>query len=567
MSQHESPPEMHCSLRIPEVIAMICSQLEPAGIPWTRIRKARGKDLAVLARTCTSFHDAALDALWNHQDTLMNLVRCMPADLWKVLELPEALAFLSQGKVKQSRPIVASDWDRLLKYAPRIKSLRVDDKEPNLVLFFEALRLRFPNDYVLPNLQHLAWGYSSAASFGYARSVLPFIDLFLGPRISSFGIARCERDAHYSILPDLVRKYPRLSTVAIGRRSEDDNGDEEEDDEDSNEDGATRAKEPVDPGPPIVDQLSAFVRELTHVQALVVGVLDRAALIHLGELNTLKILDAQLPVSLSFPANMHRTLFSRLQFIKLEIDQGDIQGFTQLIRTWNNAPLGSFEIELTAEHRRNFTEPVFLQPVEEFHSLLGEHCQPDSLTKFSFDIPRAGGYDDFGTFVYPGRFLRSLFCFGKLTSVTIRVIDGFDIDDATVCDLALAWPCLRLLSLRSSGRAPPRATLRGLQALAQHCPELHTLAVTFDATDLPPHVRITQRKLVSLDVGDSLITAPILVAQFLASTFGALKQTIFGYGQDRPRWLEVENLLSEIRKKEDADTQNSTSTGVSPVVE
>ncbi|KAJ7682015.1 hypothetical protein DFH06DRAFT_285473 [Mycena polygramma] len=96
------PSEMHRSLQIPEVIAMICSQLKP--IPW--IREAGERDLAVLARTCTFFHDAGLDALWSHQDTLMNLVRCMPADLWKVLELPGVLAFLCQTRVNQSRPIV-----------------------------------------------------------------------------------------------------------------------------------------------------------------------------------------------------------------------------------------------------------------------------------------------------------------------------------------------------------------------------------------------------------------------------------------------------------------------------
>ncbi|KAJ7682014.1 hypothetical protein DFH06DRAFT_285474 [Mycena polygramma] len=258
---------------------------------------------------------------------------------------------------------------------------------------------------------------------------------------------------------------------------------------------------------------------------------------------------------------MHRTPFPRLQYTKLEIDQGDIQGLTQFMRTWDNAPLESFEIELTAEHRRNFTEPVFLQPVEELHSLLGEHCQPDSLTKFNFNIP--DGYGDFGIF-YHGRCLRSLFCFGKLTNVTIRMISGFDIDDATLCDLACAWPYLRELSLASKTGAsspPPRATLHGLQALAQHCPELHTLAVTFDATDVPrdSEVQITQRKLVSLDVGASLITTPIPVAQLLAGTFVNLRDITHDFHR---QWAEVIKLLQGIRE----ETQKKASTSAGALV-
>lgn len=100
-SEPQARTEMHRSLRIPEVVGMICSQLKP--ISW---RSTAGKaDLAVLARTSTVFHDAALDVLWSHQETLMNLIRCMPADLWEGLALSrnsallDFLAFLGQAKI------------------------------------------------------------------------------------------------------------------------------------------------------------------------------------------------------------------------------------------------------------------------------------------------------------------------------------------------------------------------------------------------------------------------------------------------------------------------------------
>ncbi|KAJ7729764.1 hypothetical protein B0H16DRAFT_1893780 [Mycena metata] len=554
---------MHRSLRIPEVIGMICSQLKP--VSWIRGGES---DLAVLARTSTVFHDAALDVLWGRQETLMNLIRCMPADLWEgVSQSAEVLnylrSFFGQPGVTQSRPIVASDWDRLLKYSPRVKFLRVDDEDPNVVPFFEALRLRFPDGYLLPNLQDLAWCYSSTASFGYARSVLPFIDLFLGPHIQTVGLARCERYAHYSILPDLLRKYPRLSTVSIGHRGEDDNDDEDSDDEEEGEDGNIKTKA-TDLGPPLVDQLSTFVRGLTHIRILAVGLLDRAALVHLGELDTLVALVAQLPASLSFPDIMHRSLFPRLRCIKLAIDNGDVRGLTQLLRTWNNASLGLFAVELMATNPRNFSAPRFPHGVEELHNLLGEHCNPDSLTNFSFDIQYH--YDiDAGTFVYPGRFLRALFCFSKLTDVKIHVLDGFDIDDATLRDLACAWPYLQLLSLESQHTdriATPRATLRGLQALAEHCSDLHTLALAFNATNVPLEVQITQEKLVSLRVDGSPITAPIPVAQFLAATFTNLNEIDSNYGRNHSEWVEVGKLLLETPEEEHGATQDHASTSV-----
>lgn len=70
---------MHHCLEIPEVVHLVFSKLTPIG--------AGAKDLAALARTCTTFHDIALDALWWYQYSIVNLIRCMPADLWDTVFL------------------------------------------------------------------------------------------------------------------------------------------------------------------------------------------------------------------------------------------------------------------------------------------------------------------------------------------------------------------------------------------------------------------------------------------------------------------------------------------------
>jgi hypothetical protein len=64
---------MHPSLQIPEIVGLVVSGLDPSD----------RADLAALARTSTIFHEPCLDALWRDQDTLMNLIRCTPDNLWE----------------------------------------------------------------------------------------------------------------------------------------------------------------------------------------------------------------------------------------------------------------------------------------------------------------------------------------------------------------------------------------------------------------------------------------------------------------------------------------------------
>jgi hypothetical protein len=68
--------EMHRALQVPDVVWMIVSQLDP--------RPHEGMAaLAALAR-CGPFHGLALDMLWRHQETIQNLINCMPEGLWVV---------------------------------------------------------------------------------------------------------------------------------------------------------------------------------------------------------------------------------------------------------------------------------------------------------------------------------------------------------------------------------------------------------------------------------------------------------------------------------------------------
>ncbi|KAJ6550437.1 hypothetical protein DFH09DRAFT_1168881 [Mycena vulgaris] len=547
MSEAGAQPsaEMHRSLRIPEIIWHICSHLNP-------VPRAGAADLAALARTSNIFYDPALDALWWEQDTIMNLMRCMPG-VWETLTpSPGFLSLflnLVGRPVSATRPIVASDWDRVKRYSHRVKSLKcLDNDGLALTRVFEAIQLGAQDGPLLPNLRHFSWNHSD-------KHLLPFIDLFLGPNITIFGIGSVEHNAHYSVLANVAHRYPALFGVYIGRLDPD--YEDQSDDEDH--DGDSTDKEGSGPRPTDGD-LSTFVCALTAPQFVDVGTLDLAALTHLGGLATLRILTTTLPASISFPSASNGTLFPHLQMAKLQIERGDILGMTELVRTWNCPPLQSLEIQFESKSYDSFTGSLGLQSFQELHDALSTHCAPASLEIFKLDATDDND-SSASEFVYPGHLLRSFICFSNLIVVSIEVLNGYELDDEVVSDLAHAWPHLRELRLGTMAHSHhPRTTLLSLHALAQHCLHLHTLEMTFDATTIPAaattsQARIIQNSLVVLDPAFSHISDVFPVARFLSSMFTNLKKMEWrhNWSGDRRAWNEVLALvaqLHEIRKEE-----------------
>ncbi|KAJ6623296.1 hypothetical protein B0H10DRAFT_1786661 [Mycena sp. CBHHK59/15] len=128
-----------------------------------------------------------------------------------------------------------------------------------------------------------------------------------------------------------------------------------------------------------------------------------------------------------------------------------------------------------------------------------------------------------------GHHLRPLFCFSNLTDVSLAPPVGFDLDDVTVSDMARAWPHIQWLILGAGSYAhvASRVTLQGLYAFAQHCPELHFLQISLDASAVPlmelcGKTRVSQGRLTTLRVPCSTIVAPISVVAFLSSIFPKL---------------------------------------------
>jgi hypothetical protein len=75
---------MHHFFSVPELVQLLCEEMGDQDDDLSQDDPATScQDLAALACTATVFQRPALDALWWHQESLINIILCMPADLWE----------------------------------------------------------------------------------------------------------------------------------------------------------------------------------------------------------------------------------------------------------------------------------------------------------------------------------------------------------------------------------------------------------------------------------------------------------------------------------------------------
>lgn len=78
---HFSIAQMHHCLSIPEIVLEIVENVHRRhkdAYPNLQDLRTSKQTLVAMARTCTAFQAAALDALWKEQYGLSNLMKCLP---------------------------------------------------------------------------------------------------------------------------------------------------------------------------------------------------------------------------------------------------------------------------------------------------------------------------------------------------------------------------------------------------------------------------------------------------------------------------------------------------------
>ncbi|KAJ7622463.1 hypothetical protein FB45DRAFT_870652 [Roridomyces roridus] len=201
---------MHRCFNLPELVTLVAQNVDLA-------------DLCSLARSCRDISPCALDELWKHQESLVPLLKCLPADAWHE----------SGGSFDISRPLYKEDWDRLIPYCRRIRSL--DDR---------LLRTKFESLYgITQTVQNSVNGMPGQSScscittqaiqsvvmtspempvLGNVNTVhaytsspwFPYIALFLGSNMATFHVTTDGQRLNLSALSRLSQ-WANLKTLHV----------------------------------------------------------------------------------------------------------------------------------------------------------------------------------------------------------------------------------------------------------------------------------------------------------------------------------------------------------------
>ncbi|KAJ7605444.1 hypothetical protein DFH06DRAFT_1385070 [Mycena polygramma] len=488
---------MHHCLKVLEIVDIICSHLDGVfGSLWDVQPATHKRDLAAVARTCTTFRDLALDHLWTSTTLLRLLTRCMPSDLWAVDTVEEQ--WMRKHTMRHLRPIYASDRDRLRLYAPRVKKLVSGWDAWSLQKVFPSLSLSWP-ETLLQNLQALDWR-NDEVDFQY-------IHLFLRPTLTRV-LTRLPSKSAYSLLSTLTEKCPKLTNISLW---------------------ADRfALRPV----------SRFILALQLVEILSVPCLEQDALEHLAELPTLRSLHLQSPPDITVSRRARTPTFPALH--KLSISRSSVGFIIQLLRMFQNVPLETCYII--------FLDFLTAPEIRSLLDALTASISPSTLTNFTVEFEN-DPLDEVNPAVHlvlPDT-VRLLLSFGNLTHLSLAsTLALFDFDDELVSQMAHAWPRIETLDLSASFPVhTPRTTPACLLSFARHCPRLFSLTMAFDGTAIPmthPGTHAHQERLHRLTVENSPITNAFAMAQFISDEIPEDEEAI----QRHRCWQEAKKLLPQI---------------------
>ncbi|KAF7374261.1 hypothetical protein MSAN_00309100 [Mycena sanguinolenta] len=441
---------------------------------WTQVKYLAGPDhlhsLYSLAQVCRIFSGPALDFLWARQETLMNILLCMPSDLWEVTVSGR------RRSLRARRAIEPEDWTRFQEYAPRIKFLFLNDSRHGSdsdawTPVFEMLSAALETQHLFPNLRTLSWTVRETLVLGVLAT-----------------------PAQLAFLPTLSKRCPLLTSVTLTT----------------------------------VPQLyvtcrprSLMVCTMSLLQRLHVGSIDQSAFEHLSQLVTLKSLAIQHTPEFVPPAAADASRFPQLRDLSLgRVSHEFLTAFIQMNAFWSFKRL---DIYMTSVPTATETTRLY--------ALIGNKCDHAALTILTLDACHHSNplpVDLLATGVVAFDALRPLLQFKALREICLVAPGGFSLDDAGIEVLAQAWSHVWSLRLPGSGYhgSPPRATLGGIRAFARHCPRLMFLATPFDASVVPdegvlPNERSTAVRF--LDVDDGVLVDPAAVAAYLFSMFPSLE--------------------------------------------
>jgi len=418
---------MHTCLNVDEIVRLIACELIAS--------RARPTAVA-LASCCKNFEDPVLDALWETQDKLLPLLKSLPSDVWNgsgctvsapIVHVSLSLNYLVLESFK--RLPTMSEWARFRKYARRIGKLTGfrDAQSPEVL---SVLQFYAANEPLFPNLQTL--------DMWYGENPIQFIPLFLSTRTSTIRIWDFQCDLPIATVASMITAFPTLCP---------------------NLQEITLPNLPSDPM--VVAAVSGILLTINRnalqcfrVDSPLTEEADRVVY----NLPNLRDLSVIIGKGTSLPSAVLPNLTNLVVIYDYDND---------VVRMFHGATFGKLvavSFSPRSEQIGNF--------LEAFERVALAASVQNTLSEFYLYTERSWNPN-----------YSSLLPFTQLMTLEIQSSchDGCSssVDDGVITDLARAMPKLQRLELGDPPcrDIPTGVTIKGLVALAHHCPNLYSLCV------------------------------------------------------------------------------------------
>ncbi|KAF9786378.1 hypothetical protein BJ322DRAFT_1059290, partial [Thelephora terrestris] len=413
-----SPFEMHPCLNVDEILRLVAYELIASELKATAVS---------LACCCRSIQDPVLDTLWETQDRLVTLLKCLPQEVWKE----------ENGTFCFQRIPTKLEWTNFQEYTRRMRILQLDaskdyiDSEAILVL-----QLRTANEPFLPRLEDFECRSTTDA-------FIPLIPLFLSPRTANITITFTE----YPSIVAVAAIISRFSTLCPDLKSVTLNG---------------LPQNPVAIG--AVSEMLLSCNRDSLGAFCVESPLTEEAREFLYRLPNLSILWATI---------RGRTVLPQVALPNLVSIDIDFENNLDWLQGFRGTTLDKLE------------EVSFRSKSERIGDFLGAFASVALTTSaqnslFAFRFHTSSSWNPTYNALLPFEQLSEL-------EIEFSCDNGCSsrVDDDVIALLARAMPKLETLRLGGEPcRTPTGATVKGLVALASRCPHLYDLRIHFQAASL-----------------------------------------------------------------------------------
>ncbi|OJA11501.1 hypothetical protein AZE42_06617 [Rhizopogon vesiculosus] len=476
---------------------------------------ARKQTLLALALTCESFTGPALDFLWRELDGLGPLIRCLPSSLWK----------LDKRELEFQRAVTFDDWSIFCKYNHRVRSLRMRWSSYRVGTgIWDAFGCPPFSPPLLPNLTSLEW-YAPSRAFPCIRS-------FVTQKLTTLNIDTYYPGFEYgpsfqSILSCIPMLCPSVSHFEL--KSKSGSGD-----------------------------VSLALQCWSHLISVKPGKFSDAALLHLSNLPSLRELYLKLhstPIAADTQKLLQHPAFSALH--KLDVTCESLAPLDAFFETLSISP-EILSLAISTIDGEDSALPASI-------SRISNACTYSALKHLRIIMDSMNGDSNISI---SAAVFQPLCALRNLRKFELEVEGDVQLDDATLLQLAKAWPLLEELVIRGEYEGPSNSqdtTSDAFVSLLQHCPHLTSIGITLDWSAVDrrhispriPYQGFAHKALSHADFGSSRIRHVTGVAGFISAIAPKL-EGIFGWDYDNhhnhedydmysARWNAVHRLVKAFR--------------------